>query len=83
MRQRRDRGRPPRRFWHRRRRCTVHAALDQAMGQSPEVLWWTLLQGTEGEVSLTDVRQWIARRRDKETADAGSGRSTDPAHGLR
>jgi len=71
------------RFWHRRRCCTVYRALDYSMGQSPDVLWWTLFQGSEWDMSLTDVREWIAQRRDKETADAESGGSTDPAHGLR
>ncbi|MGH3938636.1 MAG: hypothetical protein ACRDTG_08350, partial [Pseudonocardiaceae bacterium] len=59
------------RFWYRRRRCTVYRALDQAMGQSPDVLWWTLF-GTAGcDRSLADVREWVAERRDTETADPG------------
>lgn len=50
------------RFWHRRRRCTVYGALDHAMGQSLDVLWWTLFEGLGWDVSLEDVREWVTER---------------------
>lgn len=66
------------RFWHRRRRCTVYRALDHAMGQSPDVLWWRLFGIAGWDVSLADVREWIAERRDNETAGVGSEKSPNP-----
>jgi len=71
------------RFWHRRRRCTVHAALDHTLGQGLDVLWWTLFDGVDRDMSLQEVREWITQRQDKETVHAGSGGSIDPAHRLR
>jgi len=66
------------RFWYRRRRCTVYRALDHTMGQSPDVLWWTLFGTVASGMSLMDVREWLAERRDKETADAGTEKSANP-----
>ena len=68
------------RFWHRRRRCTVYRALEHAMGQSTDVLWWKLFQGSGREMSLADVRRWIAKRHDKETAAAVSCRCGSQKH---
>lgn len=51
------------RFWHRRRRCTVYGALDHAMGQSLDVLWWKVFDESGWDVSLEDVREWIVQRR--------------------
>ncbi len=33
------------RFWRPRRRCRVYAALDYAMGQSLDVVWWKVFEG--------------------------------------
>ncbi|MGQ0719703.1 MAG: hypothetical protein ACT4NP_20765 [Pseudonocardiales bacterium] len=54
------------RFWRRRRRCTVYAALDHVMGQSLDVVWWKVFGGLEQEVSLADVRRWHGDRREKD-----------------
>jgi hypothetical protein len=69
------------RFGHRRRRCTVYAALDYAMGQSADVLWWEVFEGSEQGVSLEEVRDWVEERRECETAGVVPDGSTDPAHG--
>lgn len=52
-----------RRFWRRRRRCTVYGALDQAMGQGIEVAWWKVFEGLGRDVELEDVRVWVQQRR--------------------
>jgi hypothetical protein len=44
------------RFWYPRRRCTVYGALDHAMGQRPDVLWWKLFEESGREASLAGVR---------------------------
>ncbi|HSL07305.1 MAG TPA: hypothetical protein VK887_04910 [Pseudonocardiaceae bacterium] len=59
------------RFW-RRRRCTVYVALDYAMMQSLDVVWWKVFVELGREVSLEDVRRWNGERREKDAA----GRST-------
>lgn len=46
----------------RRRRCTVYAALDYAMGQSLDVAWWKVLAELGREVSLGEVRRWNRER---------------------
>lgn len=46
------------RFWRRRRRCTVYAALDHLMGQSLDVVWWKVFEGFGQEASLADLRRW-------------------------
>ena len=58
------------RFW--RRRCTVYVALDYAMRQSLDVVWWKVFVELGREVSLEDVRRWNGERREKDAA----GRST-------
>jgi len=65
--------------------AAVHSvwALDHAMCQSFDVLWWKLLEESGREMSLADVRKCIGKRREREGADVVSGVSTDPAHGLR
>lgn len=50
------------RFWHRQR-CTVHGALDHAMGQNLDVVWWRVFEGLGREVSLEEVREWVEKRR--------------------
>lgn len=55
------------RFLGRRRRCTVYQALDLGMGQSLDVVWWRVFESMGREVSLTEVRAWMAGR----AADAG------------
>ncbi|MGH3927900.1 MAG: hypothetical protein ACRDTT_34405, partial [Pseudonocardiaceae bacterium] len=57
-------------------------ALDHAMGQSLDVLWWKLLEGSGQEKSLKEVLEWIGERRERKPADAASGGATDPARGL-
>ncbi|MCA1705363.1 MAG: hypothetical protein LC808_19750 [Actinobacteria bacterium] len=51
-----------RRFWRRRRRCTVYGALDQAMGQGIDVVWWKVFEGLGRDVNLEDVRKWMKVR---------------------
>jgi 3-methyladenine DNA glycosylase AlkD len=52
------------------------------MGQTLDVLWWKLFEGSGQEVSLEEVREWIEERRKWETADTVSDESTDAAGGL-
>ncbi len=54
------------RFWRRRRRCTVYVALDHAMGQSLDVVWWKVFEGLGREVSLEDVRRWNGKHRERD-----------------
>ncbi|MGH4007557.1 MAG: hypothetical protein ACRDTH_05210 [Pseudonocardiaceae bacterium] len=56
------------RFWRRRRRCTVYTALDQAIGQGLDVVWWKVFDGLGQQVSLADVRQWNGEQREKDAA---------------
>jgi hypothetical protein len=57
------------RFW--RRRCTVYVALDYAMRQSLDVVWWKVFVELGREVSLEDVRRWNGERREKDARPAG------------
>lgn len=57
------------RFWRLRRRCTVYAALDYAMRQSLDVVWWKVFVELGREVSLEDVRRWNGERQEKNAAD--------------
>jgi hypothetical protein len=50
------------RFWRRRRRCTVHQALDLAVSQSLEVVWWLVLENVGRKRNLAEVRAWVAGR---------------------
>ncbi|MGH3794443.1 MAG: hypothetical protein ACRDSP_06095 [Pseudonocardiaceae bacterium] len=50
------------RFWHRRPRCTVFQALDRAMREELDVVWWELFAATGREVSLEEVREWVDLR---------------------
>ena len=50
------------RLWRRRRRCTVHQALDLGMGQSLDVVWWCMLESVGRKWSLAEVRAWVAGR---------------------
>lgn len=56
------------RFWRGRRRCTVYATLDYAMGQNLDVVWWKVFGGLGREVSLADVRRWNGERQEKDAA---------------
>lgn len=56
------------RFWRRRRRCTVHQALDLAMGQSLDVVWWRVFESVGRKSSLAETRAWVVGR----AADTGS-----------
>lgn len=50
------------RFWRRRRRCTVFQAMDRAMTQGFDVVWWELLNTAGREVELEEVRGWLEGR---------------------
>lgn len=50
------------RFWRARPRCTVFRALDRAMGQGMDVVWWELFNGVGREVGLDEVRGWVKGR---------------------
>ncbi|MGH3897105.1 MAG: hypothetical protein ACRDTA_02405 [Pseudonocardiaceae bacterium] len=45
------------RFWRRRRRCTVYAALDYTMRQRLDVVWWKVFGELGWKVSLEEVRR--------------------------
>lgn len=49
-------------FWRRRRKCTVHQALDLGMGQSLDVVWWRMFESVGRTWSLAEVRVWVAGR---------------------
>jgi len=40
------------RFWRRRRKCTVFQAVDRAMTQGIDVVWWEVLVACGREVEL-------------------------------
>lgn len=65
------------RLWRRWRRCTVHQALDLAMGQSLDVVWWRLLETVGQQWSLAEVRAWMAGR----ATDAGATVPAEAAQG--
>lgn len=61
-------------LWHKRRRCTVHQALDLGMGQSLDVVWWRMFESVGRTWSLPEVRVWVAHRSALMNGDgAGSG----------
>lgn len=51
-------------FWRGRTRCTVYRALDLAMTQPLDVVWWRLFESVGRELSLEEVRDWIEERAD-------------------
>ncbi len=59
------------------RRCTVHQALDLAMGQSLDVVWWRMFESVGRQWSLAEVRAWMARR----AAEAGATVPAETAQG--
>lgn len=51
-----------RRIWrlgHRRPRCTAYRAVDLAMSQPLDVVWWQLLEGIGRKAALDEVREWL------------------------
>jgi hypothetical protein len=50
------------RIWRRRRRCTVHQALDLTMGQSLHVAWWRVFESMGHRWNLMDVQACMAKR---------------------
>ena len=54
------------RRWPRRRRCTVHRALDHALRESLDVVWWEVFNALGRKVSLEEVRGWNAERREND-----------------
>jgi len=50
------------RFWRRRRKCTVFRALDRAMTQGVDVVWWEVLMSVGRDVGLEEVREWVEGR---------------------
>ena len=65
------------RFWCRR--CTVHVAVDYAMRQSLDVVWWKVFAELGREVSLEDVRRWNGKRREKDEASRSAPGDGDTA----
>lgn len=60
------------RFWRSRRRCTVHQALDLAMNQSLDVVWWCVFESVGRKRNLTEVRMWLeGRAMDADSAVSG------------
>jgi hypothetical protein len=51
-----------RRLWHRRPRCTVYRALDVALSQPMDVVWWQLLQSDGRDMTLAGTRKWLEQR---------------------
>lgn len=60
-------------LWRRRPRCTVYRALDFAMGQPLDVVWWQLCAGTGRDTALTEVRRWLEQR-DQAAREAGGSK---------
>jgi len=50
------------RFLRRRRKCTVFQALDRAMAQGVDVVWWEVLVSVGRDVELGEVREWVEGR---------------------
>lgn len=50
------------RFWHPRPRCTVCQALDFAMSQSLDVVWWQFFSCVGQKTTLDKARQWVEER---------------------
>lgn len=50
------------RIWRRRPQCTVYRALDFAMAQPIDVVWWQLFKDTGRDVALDEVREWMQQR---------------------
>ena len=46
-------------FWRGRPRCSVYVALDFAMRQGLDVVWWQLFESVGKHVSLEEVRVWM------------------------
>ena len=65
------------RFWRRRRRCTIHQALDLSMGQSLDVVWWRMFESVGRGWSLAEVRTWVVGR----AADASATVPPESAQG--
>lgn len=57
------------RMWRRRRRCTVFQAVDQAMSQGLDVVWWELFDAAGQQLGLDEVRQWVGEEGVHETRD--------------
>ncbi len=55
------------RFWHQRRRCTVHRALDHAMRESLDVVWWQVFNALGRKASLAEVCAWNKERREQDS----------------
>ena len=49
-------------FWYRRPRCAVYRALDFAMGQPLDVVWWQLFEIAGRDLALAEVRKWLEQR---------------------
>lgn len=47
------------RLWRPRRKCTVFQAVDRALSESADVVWWELLRNVGREVELKRVREWL------------------------
>lgn len=47
------------RLWQTRPRCTVFPAVDLAMRQSIDVVWWQLCTADGRDVTLTEIRDWL------------------------
>ena len=47
------------RLWRPRRRCTVFQAVDRAMTEGIEVVWWDLFTSVGRQVGLEWVREWL------------------------
>lgn len=65
------------RLWRRRRRCTVHQALDLGIGQSLDMVWWRVFESVGQKWSLAEVRAWMAGR----AADTGAAVPDETAQG--
>lgn len=49
-------------LWRRRPRCSVYRALDFAMRQELDVVWWRLCESVGRHVSLEESRGWVEER---------------------
>lgn len=48
------------RFWRRRPQCTVYRTLVFALSRGLDEVWWQLLESVGYELTLVDVREWLA-----------------------
>lgn len=59
-------------FLHKRTRCTVSRALDFAISQPLDVVWWRLFDSVGRELSLEETRERIKENTELDTVELDS-----------